>query len=621
MPVKGTSMLWPVIYRLYRGSAPITACSLPVTRAGVSVQEGGNSLVKLYIDGQEVEVERGSTILDAARKLGIDIPTLCYLEDINELGVCRMCLVEIEGMKNLQTSCTYPATEGLKVTTNNDRIRQARRNVLQLLLSTHPQECLTCIRSGKCELQRLARELNVKCIPFEGERPRHEKDEEDEAIVREPEKCIHCRRCVAVCEKIQKVGALGAAGRGFACEIGPWGGKSISEVACIDCGQCTKVCPTAAVHEKENTEAVWAVLRDEKKHVVAMTAPSVRVALGEEFGMEPGTVVTGKMVAALRKLGFDRVFDVVTAADFTIVEEGHEFLAKLKNGGPFPHITSCSPGWVKFCEYFYPEFLPNLSTVKSPQAIMGTLIKTYYAAKQGIEPGSVVVVSVMPCTAKKFENIRPELVVPDGDRRNVDITITTRELARMIREAGINFGKLEDSPFDEPLGVSTGAGLIFGATGGVSEAALRSIYELSTGKELDKLEFHELRGMDGVKEVEVELPQGKVKVAVVHGTGNARKLLNKIKAGEVFYHFIEVMGCPGGCVAGGGQPLYNPYDKDVVRKRAAGLFTAEKGMTLRKSHENPVVKQIYREFLGEPLGNRAHRYLHTRYQPRARYAG
>lgn len=575
-------------------------------------------MVKLFMDGREVEVEEGSTLLEAARKLEIDIPTLCYLEDINELGSCRMCLVEVEGMKNLQTSCTFPVKEGLKVTTNNDRIREARRTVLQLLLSAHPQECLTCIRNRDCELQRLARELNITCIPYEGERPHREKDISDEAIVREPEKCIHCRRCVAVCQLVQTVGALSPSGRGFEAQIGPWGGKNLSEVACIDCGQCTKVCPTAAVHEKENTEAVWEVLKEEGKHVVAMTAPSIRVALGEEFGLEPGTVVTGEMVAALRKLGFDRVFDVDTAADITIMEEGHEFLDKLKKGGPFPHITSCSPGWVKFCEYFYPEFLPNLSTVKSPQAIMGTLIKTYYTAKEGIEPESVIVVSIMPCTAKKFENLRPELVVPDdGDRRNVDITITTRELARMIREAGINFTKLEDSPFDEPLGVSTGAGLIFGATGGVSEAALRSIYELSTGQELEKVEFAEVRGAERVKEAEVELPQGKVKLVVVSGTGNARTLLNKIKAGEAFYHFIEVMGCPGGCVAGGGQPLYDPYDKDVVKKRTAGLYTTEERMALRKSHENPVVKQVYREFLGEPLGNRAHRYLHTRYQPRA----
>ncbi|WP_243270032.1 NADH-dependent [FeFe] hydrogenase, group A6 [Thermanaerosceptrum fracticalcis] len=578
--------------------------------------------VSLTIDGRKVTVPEGMSVLEAARHAGVDIPSLCYLKGVNEVGTCRICVVEIEGSKNLQASCTYPVSEGLVVRTNTKRVLKARRTVLQLLLSEHPQDCLTCYRNTNCELQAMAHRFNIVEIPFHGERTTFPNDDKSVAVMREPSKCIRCRRCIGVCSAIQTAYVYSATHRGFESIISPAFGMSLDDVACITCGQCANVCPTAAIHEPDNTSQVWDALNDPEKYVIVQVAPSVRVTLGEEFGFPIGSVVTGQMVAALRKMGFAKVFDTDFTADLTIMEEGYEFLQKLKAGGPFPHLSSCSPGWIKFCEHFYPEFLDCVSTVKSPHSMFGALAKTYHAEKVGIDPAKMVVVSVMPCTAKKYELNRPEM--NDSGFKDVDIAITTRELARMIRQAGIDFANLPEEEFDTPMGIASGAGLIFGATGGVIEAALRTIYEITTGKELPLPQYvQSLRGMDGLKQAEVELPQGKIRVAIAHGTGNARMLLEKIKSGEV-YHFVEIMGCPGGCVGGGGQPIL-PLRRgwegtiDYRMDRADSLYKAEKELPYRKSHENPAVKKLYEEFLGHPLSEKAHKLLHTSYTPRSRY--
>ena len=558
------------------------------------------------------------TVLEASLKEGIKIPTLCNLKDINNIGACRMCLVEDAKSGKLQASCVLPVSEGLEIKTASPKVLEARRAVLELILSDHDRSCLTCKRNQTCELQALANEMNVTQIEFQGTHIVKTIDELSPSVVRDNNKCILCRRCVAACAKTQGVCAIGVQNRGFKSEIGSEFGKSLGEVACINCGQCIAACPTGALTEKDATKEVWAALNDPKKFVVFQPAPAVRVAIGEEFGMPIGTRCTGKLAAAMRRLGADRVFDVDFGADLTIMEEGTELLQRIQNGGVLPMITSCSPGWIKFCEHFYPEFIPNLSTCKSPNQMQGAVTKTYFAEKNGLDPRDIFVVSVMPCTAKKFEIQRPEMG-RDG-YRDVDANLTTRELARMIRQAGIDFVHLPDEEFDDVLGESTGAAVIFGVTGGVMEAALRTVADILTKQDLKEIEYQDVRGLTGIKEATVSVAGMDVKVAVAHGTANAAKLLDAIKAGEKTYHFIEIMGCPGGCVTGGGQPIVDArtrYFIDPKAARAAATYDEDEAMTIRKSHENPAIKKIYEEFLGEPCGHKSHELLHTHYVDRS----
>ncbi len=572
-------------------------------------------MINLTINGQKVQVEDGATILEAAQKAGIHIPTLCYLAEVQAIGACRVCLVEIEGNRNLQASCVFPASEGLVVHTNNDRVRKARKFAVEMLISNHPMDCLTCPRNLNCELQSLAEELGIREVRFSGEQSGGRIDDLSPSIRRDQNKCILCRRCVTVCKDIQSVSAIFTQGRGFETRVGPAFDASLNDVACVMCGQCSLVCPVGAITEKENIDDVWEALADPTKIVAIQDAPAVRAALGEEFGFAPGTLVTGKMLAAARKLGFDLIFDTNFGADLTIIEEGNELLKRIKEGGTLPLMTSCSPGWIKFIEHFYPEMLPHLSTCKSPHQMLGTLVKTYYAQKAGINPKDIVVVSVMPCTAKKFECNRPEMT--DSGFKDVDYVITTRELAKMIKQAGIDFANLEDGSYDDPLGEYTGAGAIFGATGGVMEAALRTAYEVATGKILDNVEFAVVRGLEGIKEATIPVEGiGDIKVAVAHGLGNARKLLESIKSGAQ-YHFIEIMACPGGCVSGGGQPI--PVNNEIRRLRAEALYQEDRNLELRKSHQNPSITRIYEEFLGAPLGEKSHHLLHTGYTARGVY--
>ena len=573
------------------------------------------STVSLTIDGKKVEVPPGTTILEAAKSANLRIPTLCYLPEVQAIGACRVCLVEIEGNKNLQASCVFPATDGLVVHTHSKKAQEARKFTVELLLSAHPQECLTCTRNLKCELQRLAEEMGIREVRFQGEKPKPRMDDSTPSIRRDASKCILCRRCVTVCQEIQQVGALSAQERGFDTYIGPAFGDELGEAACALCGQCINVCPVGALTEKDSIQDVWKAIHDPDKIVVAQDAPAVRAALGEEFGLPPGSLVTGKMLEALRRLGFDVIFDTNFAADLTIIEEGNELLKRVKGGGTLPMITSCSPGWIKFIEHFYPNLLPHLSTCKSPHQMLGALAKTYYAKKAGIDPAKMVTVSIMPCTAKKFECNRPEM--RDSGFQDVDYVLTTRELARMIKAAGIDFVNLPDGRYDDPLRKYTGAATIFGATGGVMEAALRTVYEVVTGKKLDNVEFMAVRGLTGVKEATVPIEGlGDVSVAVAHGLGNARKLMDRLSAGKANYHFIEVMACPGGCVAGGGQPI--PVNNEIRKLRAEALYKEDKGL-IRKSHENPSITKIYQEFLKEPLGEKSHHLLHTKYTRRGKY--
>ena len=554
------------------------------------------NLVKLTIDGVSVEVPAGTTVLEAAKKAGINIPTLCYLKDINQIGACRMCIVDT-GARAFGAACVLPVSNGMNVKTNTPKIREARRVNLELLLSNHDKKCLDCARNQKCELQQMCQDLGVDDVDkYKGKMNEYDIDELSPSIVRNNNKCILCRRCVAAWE------------------------QPLNDVACINCGQCIAACPTGALYEKDSTKAVWDLLNDETKTVVVQPAPAVRAALGEEFGIPMGTSVTGKMAAALRRLGFNEVFDTDWAADLTIMEEGTEFIGRLTNGGVLPMITSCSPGWIKFCETYYPDFIPNLSSCKSPHEMEGAMIKTYWAEKVGIDPKDIKVVSVMPCTAKKFEAKRPEL--GHNGLADVDEVITTRELAKMIKEAGIDFANLPDEDFDPVLGESTGAGVIFGATGGVMEAALRTVYEIVTKETLDKVDFTAVRGIEGVKEATIKVGDLDVNVAVAHGTANAAKLLDSVRSGEKTYHFIEVMGCPGGCVTGGGQPIVSAQKRmecDPKTLRAAALYNEDANKPQRKSHENASIMAVYKDYLGEPNSHLAHELLHTHYTARPKY--
>ena len=571
-------------------------------------------LVNLTIDNQKISVPKGTTILQAAKKAGIDIPTLCFLKDINEIGDCRMCIVKVEGRRGFATSCIQKVEEGMIVKTNTPEIMEARHVILDLIISNHDKDCLTCSRMGNCELQQLAKKFNIQSIEFKGEREEQQIDDLSPAIVRDPNKCILCRRCVAVCKNVQKIGAIDCANRGFESNISTSYGKSLSETTCVNCGQCIQACPTAALHEKENIDDVWAKLKDPDTYVVVQTAPAVRVALGEEFDMPIGTNVTGKMVTALKRLGFDKIFDTNTAADFTIMEEAHEFVERFKENDNLPMMTSCCPGWIRYIEMNYPEMLPHLSSCKSPHEMLGSLIKSYYAKRENIEPEKIYVVSVMPCIAKKYESQRKEL--SNSGLQDVDCVITTRELARMIKYANIRFDDLEDSEFDNPLGDSTGAAAIFGTTGGVMEAALRTAQDTLTGNDLEKIDFKAVRGEKGIKRATVNIDGTDVKVVVASGLGNAQKIMEEIKSGKADYQFVEIMACPGGCVMGGGQPIKNSTiraEVDVRKLRADSLYSIDEKSTIRKSHENPIIKNVYEEYLEAPRSYRAEKLLHTTY--------
>ena len=576
--------------------------------------------VNITIDGIKLYVPANYTILEAAKEVSINIPTLCFLKDVNEIGCCRMCLVEVKGSSALQAACVHPVKEGMEVFTHTPKVMEARKVNLELILSNHNASCQTCTRSWMdCELQALANKLSVDTVRFQGENKKLPLDV-GVSIVRDPNKCILCRRCVSACKNIQTVGVIDMVNRGFSTQVGSPFGMPLSETPCVNCGQCINYCPVGALHEKDDIDKVWEAIYDPAKHVVVQTAPAVRVALGEDFGMPIGTPVTGKMVTALRMLGVDKVFDTDTGADLTIMEEVAELIDRVRGGGKLPLITSCSPGWIKFCEHNFPEMLDNVSSCKSPQQMFGAVLKSYYAEKNNIDPKDVYVVSVMPCTAKKFEAARPEMEV-DGIR-DVDVVLTTRELAKMIYDIGIDFPDLGDSDFDNPFGNATGAGVIFGTTGGVMEAALRTAADLLTGISADNIEYEPVRGFEGVKVATVQAGDLTLRAAVAHGLGNARKLMEKIESGEEEFHFVEIMACPGGCVNGGGQPLQLSDVRswtDVKAERAKGLYTEDRGTFIRKSHNNPAVKKLYKEYLGMAGGSRSHQLLHTHYAARGNY--
>ncbi len=577
-------------------------------------------MVNLVIDGKEISVKEGTTILQAALQNGIDIPTLCFLKEINEVGDCRMCIVEVEGRKGFATSCIQKVEEGMVVKTHSHAVVEARKIILDLILSNHHRDCLTCSRNGNCELQELAAKFNVQVVEFEGERTKHKVDDKSPSIVRDFNKCILCRRCVATCKYVQKIGAIDCINRGFDSCISTTYDHSLNDVDCTFCGQCIESCPTGALKEKENIQDVWKKLRDEDAFVVVQTAPAVRVALGEEFGMPIGTNVAGKMITALKSIGFDRVFDTNTGADLTIMEEANEFIERIQNDGVLPMITSCSPGWVRFAEKNFPENLDHLSSCKSPHQMFGAIIKSYFADKYNIDREKICVVSVMPCIAKKYECSRDEMEV-DGVR-DVDYVITTRELARMIKQANIDFCELEDGKFDEPMGEASGAGAIFGTTGGVMEAAIRTAVDTLEGKSMDKLEYTQVRGEKGIKEATLKVAGKDIKVAVASGLSNARKIMEQIRDGKCDYHFVEIMACPGGCIMGGGQPIKSSKIRstvDVAKLRRDALYSIDEKSVVRKSHENPFMIKLYKEFLEKPGSHKAHKYLHTTYTKKEKY--
>ena len=577
-------------------------------------------MINLTIDDQKIKVPEGTTILEAAKQAGIDIPTLCFLKEINEVGDCRMCIVEVEGRRGFATSCIQTVEEGMVVHTHTQNVLEARHVILDLIISNHAKDCLTCTRSGNCELQMLATKFNVLSVEFPGEMTKHKVDDLSPSIVRDFNKCILCRRCVAACKNVQHIGAIDVINRGFESCISTVGDCSLNNVNCTFCGQCIEACPTGALHEKESINDVWAKLKDPDTYVVVQTAPAVRVALGEEFQMPIGTNVAGKMVTALKRLGFDKVFDTNTGADFTIMEEANEFVKRFKKNDNLPMMTSCCPAWVKYIESYEPDLLPHLSSCKSPHQMFGALIKSYYANKMGINPEKIYTVSVMPCIAKKFERQRPEM--QNDGLYDVDNVITTRELSRMIKQANIEFEKLEDSNFDDPMGEATGAGAIFGTTGGVMEAALRTAQDTLTGKSLDKIEFEQVRGGKGIKKATIEIAGKPIKVVAASGLSNARKILDEIKSGKADYQFVEIMACPGGCIMGGGQPIKTSKTRsevDVRKLRADSIYSIDEKSTIRKSHENPVLKKIYEEYLEEPGSYRAEKLLHTNYRKREKY--
>lgn len=572
------------------------------------------SLIKVNINGKNIMVEKGTSILDAAKELNIKIPTLCHLnlhsfKMVNQVASCRVCMVEADG--KLVPACATPVYDGMVIKTDTLKAIKYRRTVVELILSNHPQDCLLCEKNLDCELQSLAADLGIRHIRFKGEKTNFGVDHSSKSIVKDLDKCILCRRCETMCSEVQTVNVLSGVDRGFHTVVAPFFNSPLHETVCTFCGQCVSVCPTGALTEVNNISKVWRALNTEGKTVVVQVAPAVRVALGEEFGMEPGTVVTGKIVSALRKLGFDRVFDTDFAADLTIIEEASEFIHRVKHGGRLPMLTSCCPAWVKFFEHQFPDLIDIPSTCKSPHQMLGAVAKSYFAQKMEIKPEDVTVVSIMPCVAKKYEISRPELENEEGIK-DVDIVITTRELARMIKEAGIDFENLEDENFDNPLGESTGASVIFGVTGGVLEAAVRTAFEFYTGESLDKVEFHDLRGFQGIKEAKIQMGDIELNVAVASSLGNARKILENIQQGKCQYHLIEIMACPGGCIDGGGQP-YHKGDLDIIKKRAEGIYKEDRGKTLRKSNQNPYIKKLYDEFIGEPHGEKAHELLHTSY--------
>ncbi|TWH47265.1 NADH-dependent [FeFe] hydrogenase, group A6 [Sporomusa sp. KB1] len=571
-----------------------------------------NKIVNVTIDGIPVSCPETTLILDAAKMAGVKIPVLCYHPDLKVRATCRICVVEVKGQRKLKTACSNEVWDGAEFITNNPAVHQARKDVLELILAEHPQDCLKCVRNTSCELQQLARDFGISKPLFKNEPKQLPLEDTSGVIVRDMAKCVKCGRCVEMCQEVQTVSAINTAHRSVEYEITTAFDRPLQDSTCVYCGQCISVCPVGALYEKDETEKVWQAIGDKEKHVVVQAAPAVRVALGEEFGLEPGSITTGKMVAALRRLGFDKVFDTDFAADVTIMEEGSELLERMTNGGTLPLITSCSPGWINFVETFYPDLLPHVSTCKSPQQMFGALAKSYYPEKAGIDAAKIVSVSIMPCTAKKYESARPEM--NGSGYRDVDVVLTTRELARMIKQAGFDFNKLGNEEFDAPLGLSTGAAVIFGTSGGVMEAALRTVYEVVTGKELANVDFEGIRGLTGVKDAEVDLDGKKVKVAIANGLKNARVILDKIRTGACDYQFVEIMCCPGGCIGGGGQPWGTT--KATREARMAGLYQADRELPIRQSHKNPAVKALYNEYLGKPLGHKSHELLHTHYHPR-----